>query len=1341
MLSVDGLPVAFAQPVIGTPIHHGSRLELVAADDLTARPTAGGGVIDLVWVTGPDAGRATTLGVGRHLLGRAPGSAVRCEDRALEVHHAVIEISGSGGVSLVQLAGLQPITVVGPDVTSAEEGDGEETIEGSVQLRIGARIAVGASVLEVRPPSASAATTLEADRVGTAARSSVVDTRADPWRSPWVRSPRPVRTFDPEPVEVPRPNRVSTVFGGAITPTLLGLAGAALMAVLFGQVMFLMFGALGALVAFGTWGAQKLGVVRSRRSADRADDEALAEFHVALERQRATYEAVHRDRVPTLAASIAALSRRSPSLWAVRAEDPGAFTVSIGEGDVLWEPRVRGTDRDTSAETWAAIERAGHLTRMPVAASLADGTVTAIVGGQAAYAVARSMLLQLATASGPADWQLAVISDRAAEWDALGWLPHIDDVGRVPLIGRVAEHAEVISRLDGDARHLVVVIDQPDLLASRTSALRRLVAGGRSIAVVVVCRDEAAMPAIVTSALVVGRSTARWIVDTRATALADVVRIAGMSAASAFDAAASMAGLTDPEFVSDSAGIPKQVGLIELLDEQLGRNPVQDARRISAGWHAAGRDPAPATPIGVASDGVVEIDLVADGPHGLLAGTTGAGKSELLRSLVVGLATRCSPDHITFVLVDYKGGSTFDACASLPHVVGVVTDLDDRLAARALRSLEAELRRRETLLREAGAVDLAAYRTSAVLPRLVVVVDEFAALAVQQPAFIGALLGVAQRGRSLGVHLLLATQRPNGVISDDIRANTNLRVALRVQDRSDALDVIGDPAAANLPRSTPGRALMRLGADDTVMFQTARCSGPAAGVDGGRTELEVLVTAIRSAAEIAGIAAPHRPWLPALGSPPSDLLPGESVLPPSCFGAVGVLDDPDGQRRTPLRWRPVDGHLLLAGSAGSGTTSALLALATSLAGVDDPVELFVLDAMGDRRLSLLHSLPGCAAVVRLHETERLMRVLAALQQEIARRKADHEAAARHEIVVMIDGIAPLRAELDALDLHEPLSRLDGLVTDGRSVGISVVMTTSTITAVPSRLLGQIAQRWVFHLDDALDAGVLGISSASVPGEIPGRIVDARSGLEGQIDAFAESLLLDLACRGRSAPPSVAGRDLSALRDDIDVDEMPAGRCDGPDCDLPIGASYDTLQPIALPVASGEHVMVLGPARSGRTTAVETIVHCWQLAHPGGWVGSISVRRSSARVGSVFDGLATALAALHAHSAGRRLLVIDDAELVDDPGGALAALIDARAEGITVVAAGRPDSLRGSYGHWTAAVRRSRLGLVMASAADIDGDLLHVALPRRLPIPARPGLAWLVADGQRQLIQLARRSVT
>jgi S-DNA-T family DNA segregation ATPase FtsK/SpoIIIE len=396
---------------------------------------------------------------------------------------------------------------------------------------------------------------------------------------------------------------------------------------------------------------------------------------------------------------------------------------------------------------------------------------------------------------------------------------------------------------------------------------------------------------------------------------ADLVEPWYVSGATVRKVARALAPLEDPELDRTATHLPDGVRLFDLL----GWSP-SDPSAIVARWDRAGPGFPPVV-VGMTEEGPLQIDLVADGPHGLLAGTTGSGKSELLRTLVASLAATVDPGRLTFVLVDYKGGSAFDACASLPHTVGVVTDLDGHLARRALLCLEAELRYREERLRRAEVADIGDFRPGdgeSPLPRLLVIVDEFAALAQELPDFLDALVDVAQRGRSLGVHLLLATQRPSGVVGDAIRANTNLRLSLRVQDRADSVDVVGVPHAADLGRHQPGRGFVRKGPGELLAFQAARVSGsgtattsavapfvfaheqpPSASpatAEEGDDDLAVLVGAVAEAARRRGIPPPRAPW-PEQAPPRRPRLGGRR--PPRRGGAAGM-----GRRATAAAPRP-----------------------------------------------------------------------------------------------------------------------------------------------------------------------------------------------------------------------------------------------------------------------------------------------------------------------------------------------------------------------------------------------------------------------------------------------------
>ncbi len=274
-----------------------------------------------------------------------------------------------------------------------------------------------------------------------------------------------------------------------------------------------------------------------------------------------------------------------------------------------------------------------------------------------------------------------------------------------------------------------------------------------------------------------------------------------------------------------------------------------------------------AVPVGAGRTGAVRVDLKADGPHLLVAGTTGSGKSEFLRTLAAGLAASHPPDRVNLLFIDFKGGSGLGPLTGLPHCVGMVTDLGGAEIERTLVSLRAEVRRREELLAEVGAPDLAAYELSPAagqpMPYLVIVVDEFRVLVDEAPGALAELMRIAAIGRSLGIHLVLATQRPQGALNADIRANVTTCVALRVQSGLESFDIMGSGLAAAIPIARPGRAFLIRGSQAPVEFQTATLTPATATRTNGavtvRTAADELArTRPQSSSGLQDRGLPHR---------------------------------------------------------------------------------------------------------------------------------------------------------------------------------------------------------------------------------------------------------------------------------------------------------------------------------------------------------------------------------------------------------------------------------------------------------------------------------------------------
>lgn len=563
-----------------------------------------------------------------------------------------------------------------------------------------------------------------------------------------------------------------------------------------------------------------------------------------------------------------------------------------------------------------------------------------------------------------------------------------------------------------------------------------------------------------------------------------------------------------PDAPAGGHSVPARCGLGDLLD--------QSAAAAARRWAAGRLEPGLTVPLGRTARGVRILDLEADGPHVLVAGTTGSGKSELLRTITAGLALCYPPDRVNVLFFDFKGGSGLNPLADIPHCVGMLTDLASSQLERTIVSLRAEVRRRERLLATANAPDLAAYRLSPAggppLPQLILIIDEFRMLIEDAPGTLTELMRIAAIGRSLGIHLIMATQRPQGALTADIRANVTTSIALRVQSPHESADVIGTGAASAIPVNHPGRAYLARGAEAAEEFQSASIA--ATDDDSASRRVRVLETTVALAvipaaaassplpatpsdaarpvveltaslwAEMGGSAArrPVAPPLPDVLASPADVaaLTADGTVPvgtvpmgtvpigtvpvgsvPGTAGdwtvGLGLLDLPEEQRLAALTWRPgADGHLALI---GAGSPDAAHAMSTALQQLlSHPTEchLYVLDAEGS--LTGLAGAQRTGSFVNLHDLRRGVRVLERLAAEMSQRLSQLPAASGPPLMLVISGWGSWLSALRAGPLTRAEDHIQDIIRDGRPAGITVMIsgdrelvTSRFFPAVPNRI--------------------------------------------------------------------------------------------------------------------------------------------------------------------------------------------------------------------------------------------------------------------------------------------------
>ncbi|MBC1343626.1 type VII secretion protein EssC [Listeria welshimeri] len=592
--------------------------------------------------------------------------------------------------------------------------------------------------------------------------------------------------------------------------------------------------------------------------------------------------------------------------------------------------------------------------------------------------------------------------------------------------------------------------------------------------------------------------------------------------------------------------IPESVTFLEMY----GVERVEELN-IAGRWAENETYKSLAVPLGLrGKDDIVQLNLheKAHGPHGLVAGTTGSGKSEIIQSYIISLGVNFHPYEVAFLLIDYKGGGMANLFKNMPHLLGTITNLDGAQSMRALASIKAELQKRQRLFGEHDVNHINQYqklykqgKATEPMPHLFLISDEFAELKSEQPEFMKELVSTARIGRSLGIHLILATQKPSGVVDDQIWSNSKFKLALKVQNASDSNEILKTPDAAEI--TLPGRSYLQVGNNEIYeLFQSAWSGADyvpdkestdyidttiyaindlgqydiltedLSGLDKKDdltklpSELDAVIDHIHAYTEASGIEALPRPWLPPLPERifAQDLHPvnfEEAWKEPKkpLRATIGLLDQPELQAQEPLTLDLTkDGHVAVFSSPGFGKSTFLQSLVMDLARQHNPEQLhvYLLD-FGTNGLLPLLKLPHSVDLLNIDDEEKLKKFTNRITKLIAERKRilSQNAVANlnqyeelsgvtlPEILVVLDNFDAIR-EVDYQFGFEGL--LIQIAREGNSVGVHLVASSSRQNSMRQNLLANIKLQVALYLIETNEVkSIVGQTKLAIS-EIEGR---------------------------------------------------------------------------------------------------------------------------------------------------------------------------------------------------------------------------------------------------------------
>ena len=582
------------------------------------------------------------------------------------------------------------------------------------------------------------------------------------------------------------------------------------------------------------------------------------------------------------------------------------------------------------------------------------------------------------------------------------------------------------------------------------------------------------------------------------------------------------------EDVSLESELTKNISMFEMMKILV----VEDID-LKARWKESAVFKSMAAPIGITKNDYVCLDLhdKAHGPHGLVAGTTGSGKSEVLQTYILSVATLFHPYEVSFVIIDFKGGGMVNQFKNLPHLLGAITNIDGKEIDRSLKSIKAELNKRQRLFAEAKVnhIDkyIKKYKSGEVtqpIPHLILIVDEFAELKAEQPDFMKELISAARIGRSLGVHLILATQKPSGQVDDQIWSNSRFKLCLKVQGVEDSNEVLKSPLAAEIKE--PGRAYLQVGNNEIFeLFQSAYSGAPEKVADSNekefsiiqitdsarrktiysqkrknnsennRSQLEAIVDHVRKYCDFEGIDRLPNICLPSL---PGVIELSDERLSKRGYVDIGIYDDPDNQLQDSTYIDIENKNTLIIGSSQYGKTNLLQTIIKSVALANAPSQsvFYILD-FGSMILKNFESLIHVGGVVTSSEDEKLKNLFKLLLGEVNNRKerllevgvssfASYLEAGYTDlpqVYVVIDNFTAL----NELYLENDDSLLS-VMREGVSFGVSTIVSNNQISGIGYKYLSNFANKIVLYCNDNNEYSNVFDHVTIKPDEKPGRCI-------------------------------------------------------------------------------------------------------------------------------------------------------------------------------------------------------------------------------------------------------------